>query len=45
MARQLYDLKHGNRRGAWSELMADAVATLTVQDVVDIVAYTASLDP
>jgi cytochrome c553 len=45
MARQLYDLKHGNRRGAWAELMDDAVAKLTVQDVVDIVAYTASLEP
>ena len=45
MARQLYDLKHGNRQGAWSELMVDIVATLTIQDVVDIVAYTASLEP
>jgi cytochrome c553 len=45
MARQLYDLKHRNRQGAWSPLMAQAVATLTIQDVVDIVAYTASLEP
>lgn len=45
MARQLYDLKQGNRNGLWSDLMEQAVANLTVQDVVDIVAYTASLEP
>lgn len=45
MARQLYDLKQGNRDGRWSDLMDRAVANLTVRDVVDIVAYTASLDP
>lgn len=45
MARQLYDFRHGNRDGLWADLMDAAVANLTVQDVVDIVAYTASLDP
>lgn len=45
MARQLYDFRHGNRDGLWAELMDAAVAKLTVRDVVDIVAYTASLDP
>lgn len=45
MARQLYDLKVGNRDGAWSDLMDAAVENLTVEDVVDIVAYTASLAP
>lgn len=45
MARQLFDLKVGNRDGAWSALMDQAVANLTEQDVIDIVAYTASLDP
>lgn len=45
MARQLYDLKAGHRDGAWSDLMDAAVANLTVRDVVDIVAYTASLEP
>ncbi|MEX2467786.1 MAG: c-type cytochrome [Gemmatimonadota bacterium] len=45
MARQLYDLKQGNRDGLWSDLMNEAVANLTVQDVVDIVAYAASLEP
>ena len=45
LARQLYDLRQGNRDGAWSALMDEAVANLTVEDVVDIVAYLASLDP
>ena len=45
MARQLYDLQQGNRDGAWSDLMDAAVMDLTVKDIVDIVAYTASLDP
>lgn len=45
LARQLYDFRHGNRRGAWSELMDAAVANLTLQEVVDIVAYAASLSP
>ena len=45
MARQLYDLKRGNRNGSWSDLMDSAVTNLTVEDIVDIVAYTASLEP
>jgi len=45
MARQLYDLQQGDRDGAWSDLMDQAVMNLTVGDIVDIVAYTASLDP
>ena len=45
MARQLYDLKAGNRNGAWSDLMNAAVENLSVRDVVDIVAYAASLEP
>jgi len=45
MARQLYDFKQGNRRGAWSALMDEAVRDLRIQDVVDILAYTASLKP
>jgi cytochrome c553 len=45
MARQLFDLQQGNRDGAWSDLMDGAVRNLTVGDIVDIVAYTASLDP
>ncbi len=45
MARQLYDLQTGVRDGAWSDLMDAAVAHLTLEDIVDIVAYTASLEP
>ena len=45
MARQLYDLQTGVRDGAWSDLMDAAVKNLTLEDIVDIVAYTASLDP
>ena len=45
MARQLYDLQTGMRDGAWSDLMEASVAELTVADIVDIVAYTASLEP
>lgn len=45
MARQLYDLQQGNRDGAWSGLMDRAVRGLSVEDIVNIVAYTASLDP
>ena len=45
MARQLYDLQQGSRDGLWSDLMDRAVMNLTVEDIVNIVAYTASLDP
>ena len=45
MARQLYDLQTGLRDGAWSDLMDAAVKDLTEEDIVDIVAYTASLEP
>ncbi len=45
MARQLYDLQTGVRNGAWSDLMDAAVENLTVEDIVNIVAYTASLEP
>ena len=45
VARQLYDLQTGVRDGAWSDLMNAAVANLTPADIVNIVAYTASLDP
>jgi cytochrome c553 len=45
MARQLYDLQQGNRNGSWSDLMDRAVSNLTLEDIIDIVAYTASLEP
>ena len=45
IARQLYDLQQGTRNGAWSDLMDEAVENLTIEDIVNIVAYTASLEP
>jgi len=45
IARQLYDMKIGNRRGLWSPLMSDVVANLTVDDILALSAYSASLDP
>ena len=45
LARQLYDLQTGNRRGLWSPLMADVVAGLAPDDIVALAAYLASLEP
>lgn len=42
LARQLWDIKSGNRKGAWSPLMKEAVANLTTDDIVNVVAYIAS---
>jgi cytochrome c553 len=43
MARQLNDMKQGTRRGTMSALMQPVVANLTSEDILNIVAYTASL--
>ena len=45
IARQLYDLQTGNRKGLWSPLMAEVVANLSPDDITAIAAYTASLAP
>ena len=45
MARQLFEFRTGFRDGSWSNLMDQTVATLTVADIVDLVAYLASLEP
>jgi cytochrome c553 len=45
LARQLYDFQSGSRKGLWSPLMADVVAGLTTEQIVDLTAYLASLDP
>ena len=45
IARQLYDLQTGIRKGAWSELMETSVANLTIADIVDLAAYSASIEP
>ena len=43
--RQLYDMQNGARTGPGAQLMKEAVAKLTVEDMVSIAAYTASLSP
>jgi cytochrome c553 len=43
--RQLYDIKHGVRNGEWSALMQAVVAQLSMEDMVALAAYTASLAP
>lgn len=45
VVRQLWDFKSGARRGAWSDLMKEAVEKLTEEDLVLIGAYTASRTP
>jgi cytochrome c553 len=45
VARQIYDLKTGARKGAWSALMSAAVAKLTDDDLIAIAAYLASREP
>jgi cytochrome c553 len=43
--RQLFDFQQRNRQGPWSALMAAAVEKLTVEDMIALAAYTASLEP
>jgi cytochrome c553 len=45
MFRQLYDYKSGARKGTNSELMKPAVEKLSIDDMIALVAYTASLTP
>jgi len=45
IARQLYDIQSGNRNGPWTQLMKEAVAKLSTDDILDIAAYTASRMP
>ena len=45
IARQLWDLKHGVRKGASAALMLATVANLTDEDILNLAAYTASLEP
>jgi cytochrome c553 len=45
MARQLWDFKSGARKGANSQMMVGVVNPLTPDDILAIVAYTASLTP
>ena len=45
MARSLWDIKYGARTGVSTALMLAVVANLTNEDVINLSAYIASLDP
>jgi cytochrome c553 len=45
LVRQMYDMQQGNRNGTWTQLMKPVLAHLSEEDLVDIVAYTASRMP
>ena len=45
LVRQLYDFQHGTRAGPWSPLMVPNVIKLTLDDMVALAAYAASLAP
>jgi cytochrome c553 len=45
VVRQLNDMQNGNRTGSLAELMKAVVAKLSVEDMVAIAAYLASLEP
>jgi len=45
LARQLYDMQHGNRNGTWTPLMAPVVAGMAEADLLSASAYLASLKP
>lgn len=45
LMRQMYDMQQGFRKGTWTELMKPVVVNLTADDMMNIVAYTASLAP
>lgn len=43
--RQLFDMKTGARRGPWAEVMQPVLSGLSVQDMMAVAAYAASLPP
>jgi cytochrome c553 len=45
LVRQIYDIQKGSRKGPWSPLMKEAVANLTLEDMVNIAAYVSSRMP
>jgi len=45
LARQMYDMQAGARRGEWTDLMKPVVARLSDEDLVNVSAYAASLLP
>ena len=42
LARQMWDMKQGTRKGEWAQLMKPVVQNLTNEDLVNILAYTTS---
>jgi cytochrome c553 len=45
LARQMYDMQQGARKGLWTDLMKPVVAKLSENDMLNLAAYTASLKP
>jgi cytochrome c553 len=45
LVRQMYDMQQGARNGTWTQLMKPVLANLSEEDLLDIVAYTASQKP
>lgn len=45
LARQMYDMKLGTRKGAMVALMLPVLANLTDADIVDLMAYISSIEP
>jgi len=45
VVRQLISFQDGSRAGSWAPLMQAVIETLTVEDMLDIAAYTASRQP
>jgi cytochrome c553 len=45
MMRQIIDMKTGARRGPWAELMRPVLERMSVQEMMAVSAYAASLDP
>ncbi len=45
LMRQMYDMQQGARNGTWTQLMKPVVANLSEEEMLDIVAYTASRNP
>jgi cytochrome c553 len=45
LMRQMYDMQQGARSGLWTDLMKPVVAKLSEDDMLNLVAYAASLKP
>ena len=45
MMRQMYDMQQGTRKGLWTGLMKPVVASLSQEQLLDLVAYVASQKP